>query len=142
MLRRAAAAAAEAPQPMHVVAVTTLTSLDAGDLAAVGVSATPREQVLRLGELALRCGVESVVCSPAEVSALRRALGDGLRIITPGVRPTGHGAGDQKRIATPAEAITAGADMLVVGRPIREAADPARAAERIAAEVEAVLTGP
>lgn len=133
MLERAVARAAAGN--VQIVAVTVLTSLDASDLSSVGVNATPAEQTRRLASLAWSAGVRSFVCSPAEAATLRASLGPDARLITPGVRPAGAAAADQKRVATPASAIAAGADMLVVGRPIRDAADPAAAARSIVDEI-------
>jgi orotidine-5'-phosphate decarboxylase len=135
MLSRAVAQAARAPSPLTVLAVTVLTSLDEGDLAGQGVAGTAREQVLRLARLAWDAGVRGFVASPAEARALRDALGPEALLVTPGIRPAGAGAGDQKRVATPAQAIADGADLLVVGRPIRDAADPRAAAEAVVAEI-------
>ncbi|MEZ4307622.1 MAG: orotidine-5'-phosphate decarboxylase [Polyangiaceae bacterium] len=139
MLERAAAAAARSPSPLTILAVTVLTSLDQADLAAMGVAGTPREHVLRLARLAFDAGVRGFVTSAAEVSALRDALGAEAFLVTPGIRPAGAAAGDQKRVATPASALAAGADLLVVGRPIRDAADPRAAAGDIVREVAAAL---
>ncbi len=137
MLRAAAGAAADSANPPLVVGVTVLTSLDDYDLDAVGQSGPVSKQVHRLAELARSCGLGGVVCSPHEIAALRGAMGDEFRLIVPGVRPHWAGADDQKRIMTPAEAVAAGADYLVIGRPITRAADPARAAGRIADEIAA-----
>lgn len=137
MLERAVAAATDSE--LDIVAVTVLTSLDASDLAAQGLTAEPRDHVLRLAQLAWSAGVRSFVCSPAEAGGLRGALGPKARIITPGVRLAGAGTQDQKRVATPARAIEAGADMLVVGRPIRDAADPPAAADGIVAAIAGAL---
>src|SRR3954469_5584356 len=128
------AAAASKSQPL-VVAVTVLTSMDEEDLAEVGVTGRPLDQVLRLAALARtsRCG--GVVASPEELAALREKLGDRFAIVTPGVRPAGAAKGDQSRVATPAQAIKAGATYLVVGRPITAAPDPAKAAKDILAEI-------
>ena len=101
MLRRAVARAAKAPRPLTILAVTVLTSLDADDLRAQGVEATPSEQVLRLARAAWDAGVRGFVTSPAETRALREALGPDALLVIPGIRPTGAAAGDQKRIATP-----------------------------------------
>lgn len=136
MLARAAAMAAKAPRPLTLLAVTVLTSLDASDLAAQGVAASPREQVLRLARLAWDAGVRGFVCSAAEARAMRDALGDEALLVTPGIRPAGADAGDQKRVATPAQAIADGADLLVVGRPIRDAADPLAAARAVMSEID------
>ena len=95
----------------------------------------PRQQVLRLGRLAMASGAHGLVCSPHEIGALRDALGREPCLVVPGIRPAGSGADDQKRIMTPAEASRAGADWIVVGRPITRAADPAAAAAAIAAEL-------
>jgi orotidine-5'-phosphate decarboxylase len=115
-----------------VVAVTVLTSLDATDLADAGVSGSPAEQVQRLAELARDAGVDGIVCSGAEVAAARKAWPDGFFVV-PGVRPAGGEAGDQKRVVTPRQALDDGASVLVIGRPITAAPDPARALREIAA---------
>jgi orotidine-5'-phosphate decarboxylase len=118
-----------------LLGVTVLTSMDATDLRAVGVTATPAAQVLRLARLARASGMDGIVCSPAEAARLRRALGRGVTIVTPGVRPQGTASGDQKRVQTPGAARAAGADYLVVGRPVLEAADPAAVVRAIAADM-------
>jgi orotidine-5'-phosphate decarboxylase len=120
---------------LTVLAVTVLTSLDESDLVAQGVSERALDHVLRLARLAWAAGVRGFVCSPAEVRSMRAELGKDAVLVTPGVRPAGSAAGDQKRIATPQQAIADGADFIVVGRPIRDAPDPAAAARAIAAEV-------
>jgi len=122
---------------LEIVAVTVLTSLDAADLAAQGLGCEPGEHALRLARLAWLGGVRSFVCSAAEAPALRAELGADARIITPGIRPAGIGAQDQKRVTTPAEAMANGADMLVVGRPIRDAADPLGMARLIVEQIAA-----
>jgi orotidine-5'-phosphate decarboxylase len=137
---RESAAAASLPVP-KVIAVTILTSLDAAALAEVGFTGTPREAALRLAVLAKESGLDGVVCSPEEIEAIRAACGPGFLLVVPGIRPAGSAAGDQKRIATPGSAARAGADFLVVGRPITGAADPAAAAREIAREIEAGLAG-
>jgi orotidine-5'-phosphate decarboxylase len=139
MLERAANRAAQAREPLTILAVTVLTSLDAADLAALGVPEAPREHATRLAQLAWDAGVRGFVTSPAEASALRAALGPGALLVTPGIRPAGAAAFDQKRIATPAAAIADGADLLVVGRPIRDAADPLAAAQAVVGEIDAAL---
>jgi orotidine-5'-phosphate decarboxylase len=139
MLERAAAAAARAPTPLTILAVTVLTSLDGGDLATTGVGGTTSEQVLRLARLGWEAGVRGFVAAAGEARALRDALGPEALLVTPGIRPAGAGAADQKRVATPAQAIADGADLLVVGRPIRDAADPRAAAEAVVAEIASAL---
>ena len=131
---REAAEAAGESRP-RLLAVTVLTSLDAEALHATGVAGGPRQQVLRLARLALAAGADGLVCSPLEVAMLRDALGDGPLLVVPGIRPAGADAGDQARTMTPRAAAQAGADWLVVGRPITQAADPAAAAAAIAAEI-------
>ncbi len=119
-----------------LLAVTVLTSLDAEALHATGTAGGLRQQALRLGRLAMGAGAHGLVCSPHEVAPLRDALGPEPCLVVPGVRPAGAETGDQKRVMTPAEASRAGADWIVVGRPITRAADPAAAAAAIAAELE------
>jgi len=131
---RAAAETAGERRPL-LLAVTVLTSLDASALAATGVSGDPGAQVLRLARLAMAAGADGLVCGPPEVAMLRAALGDGPVLVVPGIRPAGSAADDQARAMTPREAAEAGADWLVVGRPITGAADPAGAAAAIAAEI-------
>ena len=128
---RAAAEAAGADRPI-LLAVTVLTSMDAAALAATGVAGDPAGQVLRLAGLALAAGADGLVCSPQEVAAIRAEFGPAPYLVVPGVRPTGSAAGDQARTATPAEAVAAGADWIVVGRPITGATDPVAAARAIA----------
>lgn len=118
-----------APAPL-VIAVTVLTSLSDGDLADVGQEAAG-DQVPRLARLAVAAGAAGVVCAPRDLGAVRDAIGDGPVVVTPGIRPTGSGHDDHARAATPAEALDAGADLLVVGRPITAADDPVAAAARI-----------
>ena len=137
---RAAAEAAGVLRPM-LLGVTVLTSLDAEALHATGVAGGPRQQVLRLAKLAVSAGADGVVCSPQEVAMLRDALGDGPLLVVPGIRPAGSDLGDQARTLTPREAVEAGADWLVVGRPITQAADPAAAAAAIAADIAADIAG-
>lgn len=133
----AARTAAEPPgaeRPM-ILGVTVLTSLAAADLAATGVNDAPAGQVLRLARLALAAGADGLVCSPLEVAMLRDALGNGPTLVVPGIRPAGAAAGDQARTMTPEQAVAAGADYLVIGRPITGAPDPAAAASAIAAAI-------
>ena len=137
MIRAAADAAAEfgAAGP-KILAVTVLTSLDQNDLADVGiVGRTPAEQVAAMARFATENGAHGLVCSPKEVGALSKSLKAGTLFVTPGVRPAGAAVGDQKRVATPAEAVRDGATHLVVGRPILAAEDPVAAARAIRAEM-------
>jgi orotidine-5'-phosphate decarboxylase len=134
MLNAAAEAARSLPHPPRLLAVTVLTSMDTAALAETGVPGSPVEQVLRLARLAAECSIEGMVCSPAEAAALRSALPKAL-LVTPGIRPAGADAGDQKRIATPQFALAAGASMLVIGRPITAAADPKAAAQAILSDM-------
>ncbi|HXX22498.1 MAG TPA: orotidine-5'-phosphate decarboxylase [Terriglobia bacterium] len=122
-----------------VLAVTVLTSLEFQDLEELGISGTPIEAVVRLARLAQRAGLDGVVASAREISALRQACGPDFLIVTPGIRPVQAATDDQARIATPASAIAAGADYLVVGRPITAAPDPIAAADAIVAEMESSL---
>jgi len=135
MLAAAATAAAEAATPATVLAVTVLTSLDGDDLARAGVPDGVPAQVRRLARLAVGAGCGGLVCAPSEVADLRAQMGPDIRLVVPGIRPAGSAADDQKRVMTPARAIAAGADDLVVGRPISGAADPRAAAAEILAEV-------
>jgi orotidine-5'-phosphate decarboxylase len=130
-----AAAKAAAPPDTKVVAVTVLTSLDQSDLAEAGVGGTTQDQVRRLAKLAQDAGVDGIVCSGAELGAARGAWPSGFFVV-PGVRPAGAGLDDQKRVVTPRQALDDGASILVIGRPITGAADPARAIRDIAASLE------
>jgi len=131
--RRAAEQAG--PDRPLLLAVTVLTSLDAAALAATGVAASPAEQVLRLARLAMDAGADGLVCSAHEVPALRAALDRTAVLVVPGIRPAGFPSGDQVRTVTPRQAADAGADWIVVGRPITAAQDPAAAAAAIAADL-------
>jgi orotidine-5'-phosphate decarboxylase len=128
MLRAAVDAAAG---EVKLLGVTVLTSLDDGDLERVGQRGPVLDQARRLAGLARDSGLAGIVCSPHEIRALRAECGPGFLLVVPGIRPAGAGAGDQKRVMTPAEALAAGADHLVIGRPITAAPDPAAAARRI-----------
>jgi orotidine-5'-phosphate decarboxylase len=116
--------------------------MDAHELAGIGITASPAEQVLRLAKLAQSSGINGMVCSPEEVAMLRKETGPDTLLVVPGIRPTGSAVEDQKRIATPAQAILDGASLLVVGRPITRAADPASAAEAILHEIEQAQSAP
>jgi orotidine-5'-phosphate decarboxylase len=135
MLKRAVARAAAEGGDLAICAVTVLTSLDDADLRDIGLDGPASEAAVRLARVAFDEGVRWFVCSPAEVAALRSALGKEAVLVTPGVRPASSAPGDQKRVATPEQAIADGADWVVVGRPIRDAADPLAAARAIAASL-------
>jgi len=115
-----------------IVGVTVLTSLDDGALARIGMTGPVRDAVLRLAVLAVSAGARGLVCSPREVAAVRSEVGKDITLITPGIRPPGQASHDQARVATPQEALSAGADLLVIGRPITGAADPGAAAAALA----------
>jgi len=121
--------------PPLVIAVTVLTSLDERDLTALGQDSDAQAQVLRLARLTQECGLDGVVCSPHEIAAIRKGCGPDFKLIVPGIRPAGAELGDQKRVMTPRQAVDAGADWIVIGRPITGAADPAAAASAIAGEL-------
>jgi len=123
----------------NLLGVTVLTSLDQSDLISVGVSQAPLDQVRRLAALAQASGMDGVICSPFEIAALRADCGKDFLLVVPGIRPAGAEMGDQKRVMTPGEAVAAGADRLVIGRPITEAADPRAAALAIAEEIAAAI---
>lgn len=141
MMKRTAEAVSEVAEREglvrpKVIAVTVLTSFEAATLAEVGITAGTREQVERLARLAAACGLDGVVASPQEVALVRAAVErDDFVLVAPGVRPAGMGAHDQKRVMTPAEAVRAGADYLVVGRAILDADNPVTAAQEILAEM-------
>ena len=135
MLKAAVEAASAAKRPPLVLAVTVLTSFSEADLKEVGVAGPARGQVLRLASLAQRAGCGGVIASAREAQVIRRTLGASLAIVTPGVRPAGGPKDDQTRVTTPAEAVAAGADYIVVGRPITGAKDPAAAARAILEEI-------
>lgn len=137
-----AAVAARGGSSLRLLGVTVLTSMDEADLAAAGYAGTVGELVGHRAADAVAAGMDGIVASPAEAAAIRAAVGPELAIITPGIRPAGAETGDQKRVATPAAAIGAGADYLVVGRPIIAAADPRAAAEAILAEIAEALAWP
>lgn len=136
-MRAAVAAKRRAGGSVALLGVTVLTSMDDGDLAEAGYGGTVRGLVATRAAQARAAGMDGLVCSPAEAAQLREIVGPDMLLVTPGVRPAGADRGDQKRVMTPGDAIRAGADLLVVGRPILEAADPRRAAEAIVAEIAA-----
>jgi orotidine-5'-phosphate decarboxylase len=131
-------AAVEAAPDTKIVAVTVLTSLGDADLERLGIAGPVGDAVRRLAALAVEAGARGLVCSPREVAAVRAEVGPDITLITPGVRPAGSEANDQARIATPEEALQAGADLLVIGRPITGAADPGAAAAAIGASLRKV----
>jgi orotidine-5'-phosphate decarboxylase len=134
-----AAAGALPAMGTRLLAITILTSHDEETLDEIGVNGSMAESVRRLALLAKEAGADGVVASPHEVAIVREACGSGFLIVTPGIRPAGAAPGDQARASTPAAALAAGADYIVVGRPITEAADPAAAADAIVHEMEAAL---
>jgi orotidine-5'-phosphate decarboxylase len=136
MLRAAVEATREDGRAPLLLGVTVLTSIDEADLRATGVPDKALDQVLRLADLAVECGLRGLVCSPLEIAPLRQRFGSEVKLVVPGIRPA-SAADDQKRTMTPAEAIAAGADFLVIGRPITAAADPRAAALSIGAEIAA-----
>ncbi len=136
MMRAADAARKETPDnDALLIAVTVLTSLGDDDLAELGVASGAEEQVVRLAKLTQASGLDGVVCSPKEIGPIRAACGDDFKLVVPGIRPTWAATGDQKRVTTPADAVRAGADYLVIGRPITGADDPVAAAQRIGEEL-------
>jgi orotidine-5'-phosphate decarboxylase len=134
-----AAVAARGDSGLRILAVTVLTSYDDADLAAAGYDFTVPELAAERAGQARDIGIDGLVCSAEEAVNLRTVVGSDLILVTPGIRPAGAGMGDQKRVKTPAAAITAGADFLVIGRPILAAADPKAAAEAIVAEIAAAV---
>ncbi len=135
MMVAAEAAAQEMDNPPLVLGVTVLTSMDGNDLSEIGLAENPATQVERLAQLAAGADLRGLVCSPREISTLRKVLPREVQLVTPGIRPKGSDADDQKRTLTPADAITAGADWLVIGRPITAAKNPRAAAEAILKEL-------
>jgi len=124
-----------------LIGVTVLTSMGADDIREIGLRGTPAENVVNLATLAQRAGLDGVVCSPREVTELRTRLGEDFRLVTPGIRPASAGKDDQQRVMTPGEAVRAGADYLVIGRPITQADDPMGALLTIGSEIDASLRG-
>lgn len=135
MMRAAREALMGFETPPRLIAVTVLTSMGREDLRAVGLDCEPQDQVLRLARLAQQAGLDGVVCSAREATLLREAVGEGFIKVTPGIRPAGTEAGDQKRVLTPTQALAAGADYLVIGRPITQALDPLAALLAIDVEI-------
>jgi orotidine-5'-phosphate decarboxylase len=135
MLAAAGAALDDVADPPQLLAVTVLTSMDAAQLKATGVKRSPAEQVELLARMGWEAGIRGFVCSPQEVTAVRALTGAKGVLVVPGIRPAGTEAGDQKRLATPADALCAGASYLVVGRPITQAPEPAKAAKAILREM-------
>ena len=135
MMQAAREALAELPQRPLLIGVTVLTSMSAEDLAETGIAAAPGDQVMRLASLTQACGLDGVVCSAQEAALLRQRLGEDFRLVTPGIRPTGSEAGDQRRVMTPTQAIAAGATDLVIGRPITAAGDPVKVLQSINDEI-------
>jgi orotidine-5'-phosphate decarboxylase len=131
-------AAVEAAPNTQIAAVTLLTSLSEADLARIGIEGAPVDAARRLAAIAVGAGAQALVCSPREVAAVRAEVGPGITLITPGVRPAGADTQDQARVATPEEALSQGADLLVIGRPITGSADPGAAAAGIAAALRRV----
>ena len=136
MMTAAQEALADLPEPPLLIAVTVLTSMSADDLVEVGVTDAPADQVLRLARLTQACRLDGVVCSAQEAAMLRADLGADFRLVTPGIRPAGADAGDQRRVMTPAEALRAGATDLVIGRPITAAVDPLAALKQIQSDIQ------
>jgi orotidine-5'-phosphate decarboxylase len=136
MMTAAQEALTDLRKPPLLIAVTVLTSMSAEDLIEVGISAAPADQVLRLARLTQACKLDGVVCSAQEASLLRADVGADFRLVTPGIRPAGFDAGDQRRVMTPAEALRAGATDLVIGRPITAAADPLAALKQIQSDIQ------
>ena len=139
MLSAARAALEGVTDPPQLLAVTVVTSMDHAQLAATGVQRTAAQQVELLARMGWEAGIRGFVCSPQEVTALRALTGPEGVLVVPGIRPAGSEPGDQKRLATPGDALRAGANYLVVGRPITQAADPAKAAEAILREMADAL---
>jgi orotidine-5'-phosphate decarboxylase len=136
MMRAAVAAQQKSNPHLLLLGVTVLTSTDAAGLNELGITASPADQVSRLGQLAVTAGLRGLVCSPLEVELLRRSLPASTQLVTPGIRPASAAdTDDQKRVMTPADAARAGSSYIVVGRPILQAADPAAAARAILAEL-------
>lgn len=135
MMQWASKARKDMGNSLQLLGVTVLTSMDASGLQSIGVDASPEEQVLRLAQLGMNSGLQGLVCSPLELLLLRKKLGPDPILVTPGIRHLGSASNEQKRIMTPADAVIAGASYIVVGRPITNAADPAKALDAILNEI-------
>ena len=133
-----AAVAGRGASDLKLLAVTVMTNLDGNDLSEQGTSMAPQDLVVHRARMAIECGVDGVVASAHEAELLRRELGDDFIIVTPGIRPAGSAVGDQTRVMTPARAIAAGSDYLVIGRPITQSDDPQGAAQAIVREIAGV----
>ncbi len=136
MMQAAKEALNEYEKPPLLIAVTVLTSMEQEDLNEIGLSGSPEENVMRLARLAQDSGLDGVVCSAQEATALRQVLGEGFCLVTPGIRPKGSASNDQKRIMTPSQAIKAGASYLVIGRPITQAVDP----QKVLVEINSTIS--
>jgi orotidine-5'-phosphate decarboxylase len=139
MLAAAREGVARSSHAPLLVAVTILTSMDASDLAAVGLAGTPEDNVMRLAMLARQAGLDGVVCSSRETLMLRRELGQGFRLVTPGIRPSGSRMDDQRRVVTPVDAVRDGASYLVIGRPVTQADDPIGVLRTINSDLSAIV---
>ena len=139
MLAAARAALDGVSNPPELLAVTVLTSMDSAELNGIGLERSPADQVALLAQMGRNAGIRGFVCSPQEVASVRDLTGPEGVLVIPGIRPAGSAIGDQKRVASPAEALRRGASFLVVGRPITQAPDPAAAAEAIVAEMAEAL---
>lgn len=138
MMQWASKARDEIGHSMNLLGITVLTSMDQKGLKLIGVNASPEEQVLKLATLGINSGLQGLVCSPLELALLRKKLGPGPLLVTPGVRPVGADLNEQKRVMSPKEAAMAGASYIVVGRPILNAPNPAKAVESILQEIQNV----
>lgn len=121
-----------------LIAVTVLTSMDAEDLLGLGITLSPAEQAERLAKLTRECGLDGVVCSAHEAARFKQAIGHDFKLVTPGIRPQGSDAGDQRRVMTPQQARLAGVDYMVIGRPITQSADPAATLKALLQDLESV----
>lgn len=135
MMEAARSVLASRAAPPRLVAVTLLTSMGGAEMQEIGLAGNPPEAVVKLARLAHACGLDGVVCSAQEARELRRQCGPGFLLVTPGIRPEGSATDDQRRVATPREALAEGADYLVIGRPITRAPDPAAALRQISASI-------